>query len=438
MNRVTLNIEITAKAPLLLGGKKSKGTQTEPPMKYIPGRVLRGALAESILRGREHSVEICSAECDFCTIFSSDNKAIFRNAYPSSRDAPTSRPIPISVFGCKTHPTEHVVVDTLPKLLVANLRGYPAFFSCFEPGCGERIEKKSGFLKRDSSVLKTVQSSTEREVVRVGIDRARRTAADEILYNLAVLAEGTKELDTEGGDDIYRPTTFRGQLVCPAHLEQQVKELFARHVKHLGGSVSRGLGNVNISVEPAPERASVRERVLKWNRYLADCLEADTTPQILSLGARWARIADERLVEKLRDGSSGFVTIDLMSDAVLSECVEVGGKLVPSETQGFVLTENILKYETGCASKVELLLSLATPGSRSGWNLMWGTPREVKLVARAGSVFVYWVESLSDWYDPLEKLERTGIGEDVDQGFGEVEVCSPEHLQMQNLRRGGN
>lgn len=420
MTRTVLDVFIESKAPLLLGGRKPAGVQSES-IKYIPGRVLRGALAQTILRTTDHSHEVCTSGCDFCLLFQSDDRALFRNAYPS-RGEHDWRPAPVTLLGCKIN-SEHGMFDSLCSILVANWTGGLFYPSCSV--CNDRVEKKSGYIPRKrENVVKPLTGPQERELVRVGIDRARRCAAEEILYNMMVV-----EFAAEQPDSLDTKEVYRGSIQCPTHLSDSISQLLEKHVTHIGGAVSRGLGGVQVKVREKSQRTQpLREKCMQWNKHLAMLIESSAKSPIIERKGSWTEIATPQNLENLRNGKSGFFVLDLLSDAILPETVYADGKLLRTGRQSFVLTEDMLRFWSNCTTSCKLVASMATPATRSGWNSAWGTPREVSLLSKAGGVFVFWTDDLEAWLEPLERIEQSGLGEDVDHGFGEVEICSPVHI----------
>jgi CRISPR-associated protein Csx10 len=78
-----IQVLIEAQSPLALGRQKT-GSSISDVEQYIPGTVLRGAIAGMLLRqaqaeGRDFSQE---PDSDFKALFI-DNQAIFQNAYPA-------------------------------------------------------------------------------------------------------------------------------------------------------------------------------------------------------------------------------------------------------------------------------------------------------------------------------------------------------------------
>jgi CRISPR-associated protein Csx10 len=57
----------------------------------------------------------------------------------------------------------------------------------------------------------------------------------------------------------------------------------------------------------------------------------------------------------------------------------------------------------------------------------------VELASSAGSVYGFRWDP--EWgpldFEALERLEETGVGERTDEGFGELMVCHPFHLEVE-------
>lgn len=78
-----IDLTITALSPLAIGRQKPGGSISEAEQ-YIPGSVLRGAIAKQILQrtGMEHE-NLSGSANDFQQLFLDGNSAIFQNAYPA-------------------------------------------------------------------------------------------------------------------------------------------------------------------------------------------------------------------------------------------------------------------------------------------------------------------------------------------------------------------
>jgi CRISPR-associated Csx10 family RAMP protein len=87
----SIRLEIKALSPLAIGRQKPGGSVSEAE-DYIPGSVIRGAIAAQILQLSGHqSTNLAENGGDFQALFLSDTPAIFQNAYPVKADI--TRPV---------------------------------------------------------------------------------------------------------------------------------------------------------------------------------------------------------------------------------------------------------------------------------------------------------------------------------------------------------
>ena len=94
-----------------------------------------------------------------------------------------------------------------------------------------------------------------------------------------------------------------------------------------------------------------------------------------------------------------------------------------------VLTAPMLQEMTGCDTHVELVRSFASYDYVGGWNAAWGLPKEIDLITRMGSVFVFYTSEIDSWIPVLKTLEKVGIGRRREEGFGQILICGPFHLR---------
>jgi CRISPR-associated protein Csx10 len=408
MKQITLTI--TAQAPLAIGQRKPGGSVSEA-MDYIPGTVIRGAIAGQILRQTQQSP---AAGDDFYTLFVDEQSTVFCNGYPAiaklGDDAYALRfeaisVLPATALSSKTDsgfkPRKAGVFDSLIDSYCAREHGL-----FYEPNdvTGDRVEPFGGFYSKASNTYVT-HSTNKRLLTRVGINRQRATAQDEMLYSLEVLNESQ-------GKETPVPSVYRSTIVVndDTVAEQLLAFIQANGDRtRLGGSASRGLGQVSIeanlgevNTDPLPQRieafnTKLQERWAQWNAFgIAD-------PNFLK----------ERL----------FFTIGLQSDAIFTE----------NWRRTMVLSETMLGQCVGISpSNIKLEMAYSSHDYRSGWNAAWGLPKDVELVTKIGGVFLYSTpKSEGDhWYEPLAKLERWGVGDRANEGFGQIRVCDEFHQVM--------
>ena len=184
-----IDLTITALSPLAIGQRKPGGSVSEA-LSYIPGTVIRGAIAKEIL---QHSAEEPTPGDDFHRLFLDDTAAVFCNGYcaiavekePVSdtiRYFPGDGPIrvlPASALSSKTKPgflpDNAGVFDSLIDSFCAKAQGH--FYNPNDLQ-GNLVEPFGGFYscRENRRFSHTV---SKRLLTRVGINRRRATAQDE-------------------------------------------------------------------------------------------------------------------------------------------------------------------------------------------------------------------------------------------------------------------
>lgn len=399
-----LSVTIEAKSPLCFSERRPAG-QFRESTEYVPGSVLRGAVADLMLRDN------LEGSAEFKALFYGERPAVFTNAYP----APYV--FPATAVSCKAESGlhsegKHGVIDTLIERLCfealepAGLLYLP---NCSYPlpngrRCRARMERHAGFYYRNGDAFRPGKV-TQRLLTRVAINRRRAVAEDELLYSPIVISEGSYESDGN-----YRPASFRATIITPAHADLLLHYL--RQVKHLGSGTSRGLGQVQVEVEKGlvndeKELELIRQRREKLNtaikefwdqiKRLPGCGQAEHNPN-----------------------AGTYFTVNLYSDAVLKD-----DGWLPT----MVLSERMLQnYCKVNDDSLQLVRAYSGYDYRGGWNVAWGLPKDVDVVVPRGSVFLFWTKHPERWDRALLDLERWGIGERTAEGFGQVRICDEFHL----------
>lgn len=172
----------------------------------------------------------------------------------------------------------------------------------------------------------------------------------------------------------------------------------------LGALRTRGYGRVKI-VETEISLPTLKERVEGFNQTLHK----------LWRELRALALNSHNLPAEPPEGV--YFTVDLLAPGVLRD--EHG---LPS----LMLTLN-LGDQT-----LQPLLGITRPDMASGWCVAWGLPRPTHLAARIGSVYAFhWEGDLEKALPYLEALEREGVGQRREEGFGECLICHPFHLEVE-------
>jgi CRISPR-associated protein Csx10 len=428
-----LKVVITARAPLVFSERRP-GNQFRPSTTYIPGAVIRGALAQQFLDSRREEGEEFRPENDaeFRALFTDAGAPLFRNAYPAlfSSDAPDnaftlSRPLPATAYSCKTEPgfrktrgelRGHGVFDGLIDRLCCESLGVPVPYlpRCNHKeheGQGERVEAYGGkfYAAAPEGLLEVSVGS--RLSTRVAVDRRRKVAEERMLYSLLVLDETTFDAAGDGRD--FVETTFHGGTVV-GEADRPLVRKWLPGLTHVGSEVARGLGRVSVKVEEGDENEP-GGRVREFNELLGDRWKS------------WEQSKDRNAPDpQRRPGVGTFFSVTLMSDAIL-------------RGEGWSPTVRLEPEMLGEAGRnATLLRCYASADYRGGWNTAWRLPKDTELVAGMGSVYIYHTtDGVEDanWLAALRALEERGVGERRREGFGEVRVCDDFHRRIQEVQR---
>jgi len=412
-----INLTITAQAPLAIGQRKPGGSVSEA-MDYIPGGALRGAIAAKILEQANAQPEV-DAEGngdDFHRLFLNEDAAVFQNAYPAiakvSDDhyevSPEVRLLPATALSSKTNSgfkpnpqsQKPGVFDALIDSFCARKHGH-----FYEPNDlqGDRVEPFGGFYSKHGNTYYS-HAVSKRLLTRVGINRRRATAQEEILYSLEVLNEVQ-------GKKHPQPMVYQSSiLVRDDNLAEQLHQ-FIQHNHNqfrLGGSASRGLGSVEVEATSETFQVSseqVKQRIQAFNKGIE------------SRWALWNIFGD---VEPI--AGQTFFTVNLQADAVLTEHWQ--RTIVISKA----MLRQFVSLDKSADPTLQLQAAYSSYDYRSGWHAAWGLQKDIELVTKMGGVFLFSTQNPDLWYDKLATLELCGVGDRTSEGFGQIQICDNFHL----------
>lgn len=416
-----LELTITALSPLAPGRQKPGGSVSEVE-NYISGSVLRGAIASQILQlSGQHSANLAEDGGNFQTLFLGENPAIFGNAYPAVTKIDNKsiavnhqiKVLPATAVSSKTNPgftssrTGHGVFDTLIDAFCAaayNQPYDPSDPKAIAQGTNPQVETYNSFYSKVKDKYYS-HDATSRFLTRVGINRRRATAEEEILYSVQVLNESfLKNTKTDEWDNVV----FRSFIVVPdKSLAKELQGFIERNSSNfrIGGSASRGLGKVKIEVSKGQAPAkSIKSRIDEFNKALQKRWEL------------WAVFCKSQC-DLLADRT--YFTLDLQSDAIFTE----------NWQRTTVVSAEMLKDFANVKddSSLEMHVAYSSYEYRSGWNSAWGLMKDVELVTNKGSVYLFSTTEPEKWYAALEIIEAKGIGDRTCEGFGQVEICNEFH-----------
>ncbi len=415
-----IDLTITALSPLAIGQRKPGGSVSEA-LDYIPGTVIRGAIAKEILR---HSPTPPEAGDDFHRLFLDETAAVFCNGYPAiaqidpgqylTREAPV-KVIPASALSSKTNPgfkpAKAGVFDSLIDGYCATAQGH---FYVPNDLSGNLVEAFKGFYSKDSGKAKSQYYShavSKRLLTRVGINRKRATAQDEILYSIEVMNESQGK--PERVQTVYRSSILVQEEdgLGNSKLAEQLCDFLQQQctLLRLGGAASRGLGKVRLQVsEPntVEPSNSIEQRIDAFNQQLAKRWD-------------WWNVLGGASSNPTE--SCTFFTLNLQADAILIEDWRRTTVVSP------VMLAPLLGLEK--ATDITLHAAHSSYSYRSGWNAAWGLPKDTELVTEKGTVYLFSIakEKRTECYETLAKLEKVGIGNQCSEGYGQITVCDEFH-----------
>ena len=434
--------EIITEAPLAINERKPGGSQYQEGLNYIPGRLLRGALATEVLRHcQDPTHENNHNECprpDLCRALFSET-LLFWDSRPATANHQGPFLLPATATSCKDDsgfkpkkpkdwkdwddakrneykPKRHGVFDTLiDRACWEAFKPMAMQYAPRCPVCGGRTKAYLGSYSRSeveeenqTSFLYHREAVSRELLTRVAINRRRGVAEDELLYAISALSQFVpNDQDDPSRKTKFSKTRYVGSIqLADGSLAPTVKTALER-VHHLGSGSSRGLGRVRISVIDLPPKPAVADRLVQFNAMLA---------------ARWKIMS--RWGGQEAEPAHQYFVVTLQSDAVLS---------VDDWWPDVRLSEAALWRACGETGQPPADLRLArcytTPVTRSGFQAAWGLPKETDLAVQAGAVFLYEVGDLDGWAVRLQRLEDAGVGRRRAEGFGQVRACDPFHYE---------
>ncbi|MGM0502400.1 MAG: RAMP superfamily CRISPR-associated protein [Bacillota bacterium] len=429
-----LKVEITTKAPLVIKNSHNEANLIST-LDYIPGSQLRGKLAGRLTDKEQFADLILSSQVRF------------NNLYPEG-----GKPIPLSAFSCKYYSgfrnegvvdkaddgLQHGVYDKLlEKVLLANgaideddtvkycdkelgpeagddVLGLGNYNHEKEQECDSFLKGYSGFYKlkyeKGQPYYETV-TVDKSKIERTAINAKTNAAEQGSLYILETIDAGQK---FAGTIDVLNDDP---QLI------DKLKELINQQTTaYFGTGKSRGHGKVGIEVE-----------------------EVDTAEQNLEQQQKFSEL-QQRVADNGQQANDKFFSLTLNSDTIVYNDFLQGKKQITIEDilrYADYLTdaekEEINKFKAVEAAKDKKAegdnqatskVYFAWVNSVYGWNGLTNLPKVVEPALAKGSVFCYQTQSSvneNELLSALEKIEKWGLGERRNEGYGQVSINDRFH-----------
>lgn len=385
-------IALEPKGPLRMGGVKATGSYLGT-LPYLPGSVLRGALAEWLsINGRAQQIVPVVQRMRFGNLFPSRSEQVYALPFPlTALECKTKggfRRVPSSEKDKQGHGIRDALLLSLAYSELEREGGrfpVPMMLRCGE--CGGRMEHVYGFYAYlpEGWIKVRLEPVTQ---TKVALSRHRRAAQEGMLYRVIALRP--------------KDVSFVGRLWLE---DEDDFDLLRKAVENIGvgALTTRGFGKASLK-KAEVNFPSVRERVEAFNERLKEV---------------WGDLAD--LAGQV--GSSVpsepqhlYFSVDLLSPTILHD------------PQGLPTLKLYLELN---GERLEPVFWATQPAFIGGWSTAWGLPKPTSLGAAMGSTYVFRTKrSLDEVVPLLEALEERGIGDRTDEGLGEVLICHPFHTEV--------
>lgn len=421
-----LRMLLTAQTPLSFRiGRNPARSKT---LAYIPGTSIIGGL------GQAH--HWLGRDADEFAAFFLQERVLFGNCYPADFASSELRhpdhpvlPMPLTARSCKRFPgfTFHAEQEEDPRAGVTDLLIPLALFRMSEEQhpalsseqirtiqlqllapwrhhckTGEPLEPISGFFRRGALAEELGRPKSDPELrTRAGINYRTGAARSAILYSRQMLPAQTQFWGEWAVDD---------QLVDA--LLAFVAEVEKRGILRVGNNRTRGFGHVSFMTSQDQDKGEV-SILVPWSGDTVQALQQrveDFTRQFKAAAAQAGLAAP----------AAAYVPITLTSDAVLYDEL-LRPRLHLKDTDLF----------TNNQQRARLVFHAANRKQITGWSMLWGLPKVDDWAIGMGSVFLFALEQVdATTWAALLQVQQQGVGERRAEGFGQVAVANPFHLEL--------
>ncbi|MEW5804044.1 MAG: hypothetical protein AB1847_18260 [bacterium] len=429
-----IGVLIRNHSPILLGEQKWYFEKVLRTRKYIPGVYLRGAITDQLLRGRTNIDQYFDQL--ICDSHRWGTEIVFPNCYPNLNAYTFPMLLPVTAKSCRWKPgfvhdgnfdEEHGVFDTLLNQIIfqqivasSTESGRPsrsltlvqnAYRTLIEQGtlhcnvCHELANSYQVDYAKPHGKFWEIPVQTYQQS-KSSLSRNHRKRQQE---------ESSSE-QSQFIECISERTWFLGFSFLPddPSLIKLYKDSL-ESITHLGEPADKGKGRGKVEVrvkEIDDHTLSLRQRVLQFNqkyREMQEDYSVRKTGEVITVNLQSEAILRDR---------DGRTTSRLSASFLVEELRRIYRRMY---------AEELSDLETRCRE----LISVTQPTYVTGWHSGWRpTDEAVPAIAR-GSVFAFSFPYLSArLLSALECLEKQGIGESKREGYGQVLICDPFHLEV--------
>jgi len=399
-----IHITLALKSPFIIAENRINNLLRSTD--YISGSVLRGALAHEYLKSKHKDNK------ELFHKFFLSGQVRFGNCYLGSERTSI---VPATARSCKNfsgfkekkmdkEAPKHGVLDSLTRFYVyqEKLRKNEVDNSCLKfleecEYCGSPTERFTGFFGEIEQKGVKYESYEPKKIVitRTAIDENTMTAKDGTLFSTELIVPPDQE----------KGLGFHGNIFVTKDLENELWNfLSANNSFSIGGERTYGYGQTEIES--------------------VDIIDKPVFPDT-DLESRFSSF-NEKMKEKefLPEGESLYFVLNLNADAIVIDSF-----------MRFVscLDDTILRRYFPSELSFKMVESYCSTRIVKGWSNVHKLTKDNDLAIVKGSTFLFKtdkdidVEKLITY---LKNIEQSGIGERKIEGFGEVIICHPFHLEV--------
>ncbi len=409
---VSLVLDLIPLENMVLGNIKAKDNFFDS-LDYVPGSQVRGAIAG--LFGKELRSE--AGKNDFKNSFFHE-PALFSDFYPTTESVP-SKPIPLSLRTCKylpglkrdpgdeSHGARDILISaTLVKIMRDEGLNVALNDRCMVKDCHAPLKNIFGYYTTPLASIAKVMRVPGQVVTKTAINRKRWQSLEGKLYTYQLM-----DVNLELPEN--RRPHFMGIVSKVSPPLASFINNINNETLFLGAARSRGYGAVKIKVDSYDNLlAAIRpgqavERMRRFSDVIVDALKKAGIDQLRG-----------HMLEESR-----FFSITLTANMAIP----------PGDWQQYLLDQLLNKLNID-SDKLFLENWIAICDYRGGYSDLYGIRKDLVPVIKAGSVFVCscfdnrWC-SESQLEKKVEVLQREGLGNLREEGFGRLEFCDEVHLR---------
>lgn len=272
---------------------------------------------------------------------------------------------------------------------------------CPDLACKKPMDHFTGYYRRSDSDGRMAKVNAETRLqTRTGINRNTGTVQESILYSRQVFQEHARFWGEVHVEDNFAPA-----------LQQFISEVGLPGLVRIGTGRSRGMGKVNLALEPISDNeqdrfARFKQRAAAFDATLREQVQAASGTLNLA---------------------PFYFVLTLHSPVILRDELLRYRGIIDRQVLGELLHIP--------ADSFTMIYQNASVRQMLGWNELWGMPRTKEVAIDTGSVFLFSTivgegEAFEKLLKELFELEEAGVGRRKAEGFGRICVSDQFHQEV--------